>query len=358
MIAARRHIAVIGAGMAGLSCARHLQEAGCRVTVFDKARGPGGRMSTRRGDGWQCDHGAQYFTVRDERFRDEVARWEAAGVAGLWEPKLAVLDAGTGVSARAAPDGKARFVGVPRMSAPAGWLAANLRVHSGHTVVDMRHDQVGWRLHTKEYGMLEGRFDAVVLALPAEQAAMLLRPLLPLTAQEAAAKTMLPCWTLMVRYDSAAAYAPGFDAAFVKAGPLRWIARDSSKPGRHGDDVWVLQASPEWSDAHLEEDSASVSAALLAAFAALGAPPPAAVSAHRWRYARAAHTSSNQAVWLPAVCVGLCGDWLGAGRVEDAWLSGRALAVQVLTSMASGSARPYSVAMTASSASTSSGLTK
>ena len=53
MIAARRHIAVIGAGMAGLSCARHLQEAGCRVTVFDKARGPGGRMSTRRGDGWQ-----------------------------------------------------------------------------------------------------------------------------------------------------------------------------------------------------------------------------------------------------------------------------------------------------------------
>lgn len=357
MIAARRQIAVIGAGMAGLSCARHLQEAGCRVTVFDKARAPGGRMSTRRGDGWQCDHGAQYFTVRDERFRAEVARWEAAGVAGLWEPRLAVLDAG-GVPARAAPDGKARFVGIPRMSAPAGWLAANLRVHSGHTVVDMRHDHAGWRLHTKEHGVAGARFDAVVLALPPAQAAVLLQPLLPLTAMQAEARTMLPCWTLMVRYAGAATYAPGFDAAFVNHGPLRWIARDSSKPGRHGDDVWVLQASPAWSAAHLEDDSAGVTAALLAAFAALGAPAPAAATAHRWRYARAQLPESAQSVWLPAVCVGLCGDWLGGGRVEDAWLSGRALAAQVLISMSCGPSWPYSLAITASSASTSSGLTK
>ena len=359
MLATRRHIAVIGAGMAGLSCARHLQQAGCRVTVFDKARGPGGRMSTRRGDGWQCDHGAQYFTVRDERFRDEVARWEAAGVAGLWEPRLARLDAGGGSAPyRTAPDGKARFVGIPRMSAPAGWLAANLRVHSGHTVVDMRHDHAGWRLHTKEHGVFEGRFDAVVLALPAPQAGVLLQPLLPLTALQAEAKAMLPCWTLMVRYDGAATYAPGFDAAFVNHGPLRWIARDSSKPGRLGDEVWVVQASPEWSAAHLDDDSTSVTTALLAAFAALGAPPPSAVVAHRWRYAKAQQPSSNGTVWLPAVCIGLCGDWLGGGRVEDAWLSGRALATQVLTGVACGPSRPYNVAITASSASTSSGLTK
>jgi predicted NAD/FAD-dependent oxidoreductase len=363
MKTARPHIAVLGAGMAGLSCARHLQDADCRVTVYDKARGAGGRMSTRRGDGWQCDHGAQYFTVRDDRFGDEVARWEAAGVAGLWEPKLAVFDAGGGaVPARAAPDGKTRFVGIPRMSAPAAWLAATLCVHSGHTVVDLRHDRAGWRLHTAEHGVLDERFDAVVLALPAPQAATLLQPLLPLTAQQAGAHAMLPCWTLMVRYDADAhahaRYAPDFDAAFVNHGPLRWIARDSSKPGRPGADVWTLQASAAWSAAHLDDDSASVTAALLAAFAALGAPPPAAVTAHRWRYARAQQPALNQAVWLPAVRVGLCGDWLGGGRVEDAWLSGRALAAQAIISMVSGAAWPYNPAITASSASTSSGLTK
>ena len=119
----RLNLAVIGAGLAGLSCAQHLQKAGCRVTVFEKARGPGGRMSTRRADHWQCDHGAQYFTIRDNAFREEVARWEAAGVAALWKPKIAIIG-----RARAEPDSVARFVGVPRMSAPAAWLAAGLRV--------------------------------------------------------------------------------------------------------------------------------------------------------------------------------------------------------------------------------------
>ena len=78
------HYAVIGAGIAGLSCARALAASGVHVTVFDKSRGPGGRMSTRRGEGWACDHGAQYFTARDPLFQAELARWQAAGVAARW----------------------------------------------------------------------------------------------------------------------------------------------------------------------------------------------------------------------------------------------------------------------------------
>jgi renalase len=319
----RLNVAVIGAGLAGLSCGRHLQNGGCRVTLFEKARGPGGRMSTRRADGWQCDHGAQYFTVRDHAFREEVARWEAAGVAALWEPKIAVIGGG-----KAEPDSVVRFVGMPRMNAPAAWLAAGLQVHSGVTIDDMRHEADGWRLHSKEHGLHVERYDALVLAVPAPQAAVLLEPLLPLTAMQANAVAMLPNWTLMLCF--AQPYTPGYDAAFINDGPLRWIARDSSKPGRVGSEVWVLQASAEWSAAHIEEDEAAVTALLLDAFLKLGGPRPEAVTAHRWRYAKAGAASSRQAVWLPAVQVGLCGDWLGGGRVEDAWLSGLALAARVL----------------------------
>ena len=69
----QRHIAVVGAGIAVITCARTLIQAGHRVTVFEKSRGAGGRMSTRNTEFGSFDHGAQYFTVRDERFEHALA---------------------------------------------------------------------------------------------------------------------------------------------------------------------------------------------------------------------------------------------------------------------------------------------
>jgi predicted NAD/FAD-dependent oxidoreductase len=324
----RPHIAVIGAGLAGLSCARQLQETGYMVTVFDSGAQPGGRMGTRRGQGWQCDHGAQYFTARDPAFSEEVARWEAAGVAGLWEPRLAVIG---GNAPALEQRSTARFVGVPRMNAPASWLATGLVIRNRVTIRHMRHDDAGWRLRSDEHGLHPEHYDAVLFAVPPQQAAELLEPLLPLTAQLASEAVMQPCWSVTLRL--AQRHAPGYDAAFVNEGPLRWLARDSSKPGREGGEVWVAQASPEWSAAHIDTPDSEVAASLVAAFRALGGPAPGAVSVHRWLYAKAAVGSSRRAVWIPAVRVGLCGDWLLGGRVEDAWLSGRALASSVAASV-------------------------
>lgn len=324
----RSRIAVIGAGVAGLSCARHLQSAGYRVTVFDKGAVPGGRMSTRRGAGWQCDHGAQYFTARDPDFIAEVSRWEQEGVASLWEPRMAVLG---GQTTTLEPRGTARFVGVPRMNAPLAWLASGMVIKSRFTICDIQHDESGWRLRSEEQGEHPERFDALLLALPAPQAGALLEPLLPLTALQAASVVMKPCWTAVLRLERP--YDPGYDAAFVNRDPLRWLARDSSKPGRAGDEVWVAQASAEWSAAHLEAADEEVVAHLTAAFRELGGPAPSAVTVHRWRYAKSAAQSRQRAVWLPAVQVGLCGDWLCGGRVEDAWLSGKTLAANLLASL-------------------------
>ena len=327
-------IAVIGAGMAGLSCARHLQDAGCLVTVFDKGAAPGGRMSTRRGDSWQADHGAQYFTARDSRFVAELRRWEAVGVAAAWRPSVAVLggsESGIENGRHAEADSAPRYVGVPRMSEPAAWMASALQVQNRVTIKDIWHDGQGWRLHSAELGLNPEHFDALLLAIPAPQAAILLEPLLPLTAMQAGAVGMQACWTLMMRFEQP--YAPGYDAAFVNQGPLCWIARDSSKPGRRGEDVWVAQASAEWSEEHVELPQAQVAALLTSAWTALGGPRPLAVTAHRWRHARAVADSGRHAVWLPAVQVGLCGDWLYGARVEDAWLSGRELAAQVAAAL-------------------------
>ena len=319
-------VAVIGAGLAGLSSATALQQAGLAVQLFDKSRGPAGRMSTRRGEGWACDHGAQYFTARDPRFQAELARWEAAGVAAPWFPRLAVLG-GTGGHQ---PDATLRrWVGVPQMTAPARWLAQDLTLSPGTTVTALRRSAEGrWQLQTAERGWLASSYRAVLLALPAPQAEALLQVPAPELAAVCASVRMRGCWALMLQY--AAPLALPFDAAFVNQGPLRWIARDSSKPGRSGAESWLLHAEAEWSEARLEQAPEQVAAQMLDAFAALGASPPSTWSLHRWRYADSAPPATAGCVWQAETGLGLCGDWLHGGKVEGAWLSGRALAEAVL----------------------------
>lgn len=72
-------IAIIGSGMAGLSAAHALAAAGLNVQLFDKSRGSGGRMASKRSDAGSLDLGAQYFTARDRRFVEVVQQWQARG---------------------------------------------------------------------------------------------------------------------------------------------------------------------------------------------------------------------------------------------------------------------------------------
>jgi len=81
-------IAIIGAGLAGLSCATQLQAKGFKVRVFEKSHGPSGRMSTRDGDNWSADHGAQYFTARDPLFIEELDTWIKNSVVAVMPPFL------------------------------------------------------------------------------------------------------------------------------------------------------------------------------------------------------------------------------------------------------------------------------
>jgi len=321
-------VAVVGAGMAGLSCATALVRAGHRVSLFDKSRAPSGRMSTRRGEGWQCDHGAQYFTARDPAFRAEVARWEAAGAAAQWHPRLAVLGASASEQGRGGSTVE-RFVGVPRMTSPAAFLAGGLNVRCGTTISALLPGPWGWRLACPEQRAPLGDFDAVVLALPAPQAAPLLQEAAPALAS-LAGQPMQACWAVMLRFDTPLDLP--FDAAFVNDGPLRWLARDSSKPGRGTEETWLLHASALWSEAHLELDGEVVAELLIEAFMHLGGARPCASAAHRWRYAIASPALDLGCAWEAGAGLGVCGDWLQGGAVEGAWLSGRTLAGKIIAS--------------------------
>ena len=110
-----RKVAVVGAGIAGIACARTLMQAGLDVTVFEKSTGAGGRMSTRSSEFGGFDHGAQYFTVRDARF--EKAQATASGLVRPWSANtVRILDELGRVVASSLPPKEAHWVATPGMN--------------------------------------------------------------------------------------------------------------------------------------------------------------------------------------------------------------------------------------------------
>mgnify|MGYP001821630795 CR=1 FL=1 len=191
-------VAVVGAGISGLFAARTLADHGLEVRVFEKSRGPGGRSSTRREGEFSFDHGAQYFTVQDDRFRLYVDSWIDEGLVHTWQGRIGTA-AGGEVNLKG--DGIDRFVGVPGMSAVAGHLASELDI-----VYQTEVRGIEWApnhsLLMEDSGEGLGSFNVVIVAMPPEQAAALLVGSSNLTKQVQSVK-MLPTWAVMAVFDQA-----------------------------------------------------------------------------------------------------------------------------------------------------------
>lgn len=365
-----KSIAIIGAGMAGISCARALRAAGCKVAVFEAQQQPGGRMSSMDSAFGSFDLGAQYFTVRDQRFAQalqatpELCRpWSANAVRTLDEhghvvPTPAAKDPDGGWVASAGSEKPAwtlpmalnsgmHWVGVPRMGTVLeGWSAplvaeASLLCQVRITALE-RMDATQWRLRGAD---AEGKaqawegFDAVVLAVPAPYALALLQPHAELSAlaQTLGAVRMAPSWTLALAYAQAVqpgltTLGPQWNAARSTHHRVSWLARESSKPQRGQVERWTVQASAAWSQEHLNDSAERVSAKLQKAFSEITGilAEPHFVHAQRWLHAKTLTPLRQSHLWSAALGVGLCGDWCVGYRVEDAFISGLELAQAAL----------------------------
>lgn len=342
-----RHYAIVGAGMAGIACARTLVQAGHRVTVFEQADRAGGRTATVDSPFGGFDAGAQYFTVRDARFEQALAtvpdlckRWSATSVR--------VLDAEGKVEAAGLPTRDPHWVASPGMDALVRAWAHPLQ-NSGQLLIltDVTHverdplDAERWQVRIQGPGgirQVHAGFDGVLFALPAPPLRSLLDRAGIDTPWRAALDpvTIAPCWTLMLAFPQAVrpgltTLGPQWNAARSSHHRIAWVARESSKPGRSQIERWTVQASPTWSQEHLQDDPARVLAKLQKAFGEITGirAEPAHAEVRCWPHAQTLHPLGQSHLWDDAQGLGCCGDWCLGHRLEDAFVSGLELALSV-----------------------------
>jgi len=309
--------AVIGAGVAGLVCARALSGRGAAVTVFEKGRAPGGRLSTRRAEGLSFDNGAPTLAP------------------GRWWRELPVPAPALGEFA-------GRIVPLPAMSALCRALADGLTVASSVHVGSITADGAHARFALRDgEGRPLGEFDRVAITAPAPQAAELLADPAPLLAEVAEAATFDPCWSVMAAWDEPLEIERDWLRDGKPGAPVGWAARESAKPGREPGERWTVQAGPRWSDEHLEDHPDEVARTLVAALGvsllAGPLPPPELLLAHRWRYARVRTPLPQPCLVDAAAGIGAGGDWC-APQLEPAALEAEQEGPGVPQALASGRA--------------------
>lgn len=319
-------VAIIGAGVSGLTAAGRLSSR--NYQIFEKSRGPGGRLASKWMDAVRADIGAQFFTVRDSRFQVTVDSAIAAGFVTQWQPKMGTFRNHQPIIS---PDQQSRYVGHPYMNSMGRFLSQDIEIQVGSRVqmIEPNGDLFRLVFTTGE----SCTADCVLVTVPVDQMIAMLQDFA--VGQLGSRFAMDPTWTTVLSVSEPLRGSDGesLDALFGGDHPLfDFIAVENSKPGRRSDLI-VVHATPEWSKQYLESDPAEISDLICQAVSDTFQIGTQAKLSHRWRYARPTDPKLTAQKGIYRVCPNLwiAGDYLAGGRVEGAYLSGLEAAQHILT---------------------------
>lgn len=311
-------IAIIGAGIAGLTLANELKNL-AEVIIFEKARGVGGRCATRFADPYYFDHGAQCFTARTAKFQNYITQFRKQNLIYEWRGRVVNLELGKAITERLWHE--THLVFAPNMNSFCKNLAQTAKISLNTEVAPLTKRQQGkWQLFNI-HGEELSEYDLVISTAPAVQTQKLFTNLI--APEEALfSAEMQSVYALMLGFKGKLAL--DFIAAKVRNNPIKWISVNSSKPGRNQDNTsLVLHSKNNWAEKNIEAEISWVENFLLNEFqkvTGISTREVDYVATHRWRYALVKNAKKQGPYLNINDGIAAVSDWCHTSRIEEVWL--------------------------------------
>ncbi len=322
-------IAILGAGLAGLTLASELHKKGATVCVFEQAQTLGGRLNCQRMPWGTIDIGAQYFTAREERFKQQVNTWLGTGVVVPWDFTPHQVRRS---SLTLSPDNVQRYIGQPNMNSLTHSLAEDLHIVKGTQITSVvkqnsANSNRQWTLLDKKAKPIDNQFDWVVSSLPAEQSRVLFKH--STIASYIPRSAHLPCWAVGLATQGRVDF--NVQGIFGD-NDVAWVSRQSSKPGwiktNKYDDCWVIHFTSDWSERHANAPYDIITSEAMKWLSHTLREHKdndfklQYCKLHFWNYAQFDNpAASGKIIADKKLGIGQIGAWLAGGRVEGAYVS-------------------------------------
>lgn len=332
-------ILIIGAGVAGIAAAEYCKQHNHEPTLVEEAARPGGRCRTLypvapQPNIW-ADFGAQYFTARHPAFQDFVATQQQAGRLIDWTPQIVTAEQiGPTWLVTPSPDTQKRYTGAGGMAC---WIdrwsrAAALTIHTQCQITRIIPANQHWQVEYSDGSL--SHHEQIICTPPARRTAELLgERASAIGVLNKIGQALLPCHSLIVEAPALA----DRQALFFQADCLAWAADNGHKAGRTDErSLWTLHTRADFSQAHAQSALSPIAERMIEDFARATAQPRnqiKVIHGHYWHdaYPGPGASDNQRHCWAdPAAGLAIAGDWLAGGRIEGAWLSGRAAACQLL----------------------------
>lgn len=321
-------IAIIGAGVSGLTLADHVRKF-FEVTVFEKSNRVGGRISTQKHTPYVFDHGAQFFTVHNSDFLNFINELKQEGVVAHWDANFAEIDGVQVNKSTKWSDAYPHFVGIPSMEAIGTYLQDKLismgvSIQKDTQISAIQNFENQWLLREAS-GSEVGLYDWVVTTTPSQQAAKLM-PNCFQHKHVLESRHMSPCYALMLGFNRPLNL--DWHAAHIKNSILSWMSVDSSKPARKNNTSVVIMSTNDWANENFDKPESWVTQHMLRAFYEIirsDSLGPDFLHLKKWHFANAGKSMHKEVLIDKHHMLAACGDWTISGRVESAFLSAKKL---------------------------------